>query len=401
MARSPYILVARGKKNTWYVRYTDPSGQRVFRSTGTADRTLATEWASKLHAETYRTSRLGEKPQRRWVEAVPRWLADKQAKRSLGKDLHNLRWLDSHLREKTLGEIDSDLLAELLVLRMAEPRVKRAGRKDERTTSRCTAEKMLALVRSILRAAHSWGWLDHVPAMRLQENGKAKEDYRWLTVREAERLHDELAEHLRAPYLFALATGWREQNVLRLEWSRIDLRRKVAWVAGTQVKAKRAIGSPLNDQAMAVLATQKGKHPRWVFPNDEGEPYDRGNNHGFKAAQRRARIAPLRWHDLRHTWASWHVMAGTSLRSLMELGGWRSYQSVLRYAHLSPEHLAIDAARLPTLATGAKSDQIIWKAVGSAATRRGEMPALQCLELVAEDGIEPPTRGFSIPCSTN
>lgn len=198
-----------------------------------------------------------------------------------------------------------------------------------------------------------------------------------------------------------LATGWREQNVLRLEWSRIDLRRKVAWVAGTQVKAKRAIGSPLNDQAMAVLATQKGKHPRWVFPNDEGEPYDRGNNHGFKAAQRRARIAPLRWHDLRHTWASWHVMAGTSLRSLMELGGWRSYQSVLRYAHLSPEHLAIDAARLPTLATGAKSDQINWKAVGSAAIRRGEMPALQRLEMVAEDGIEPPTRGFSIPCSTN
>lgn len=191
MARSPYILVARGKKNTWYIRYTDPSGQRVFRSTGTADRTLATEWASKLHAETYRTSRLGEKPERRWVEAVPRWLADKQAKRSLGKDLHNLRWLDAHLREKTLGEINSDLLAELLVLRMAEPRVKRAGRKDERTTSRCTAEKMLALVRSILRAAHSWGWLDHVPAMRLQENGKAKEDYRWLTVREAERLHDE------------------------------------------------------------------------------------------------------------------------------------------------------------------------------------------------------------------
>ncbi|ASK91828.1 MULTISPECIES: tyrosine-type recombinase/integrase [Xanthomonas] len=358
MARSPYTLTQRGKKGIWHVRYTHPSGQRIFRSTGTADRTLATEWASKLHAETYRTSRLGEKPQRRWVEAVPRWLADKQAKRSLGKDMHNLRWLDPHLRGKTLDAIDSDLLAALLVQRMAEPRVKRDGRKDDRTTSRSTAEKMLALVRSILRAAHSWGWLDRVPAIRLEENGKPKEDYRWLTVSEAERLHRELAEHLRAPYLFALATGWREQNVLRLEWSRIDLHRRVAWVAGSQVKAKRAIGSPLNDQAMAVLASQKGKHARWVFPNEQGMPYNRGNNHGFKAAQRRARIAPLRWHDLRHTWASWHVMAGTSLRSLMELGGWRSYQSVLRYAHLSPEHLAVDAARLPTLATGAKMDQV-------------------------------------------
>lgn len=45
-------------------------------------------------------------------------------------------------------------------------------------------------------------------------------------------------------------------------------------------------------------------------------------------------------HDLRRAWASWHVMAATSLRSLMELGGWQSYKSMLRYAHLSPEHPA-------------------------------------------------------------
>ncbi|ATS54078.2 tyrosine-type recombinase/integrase [Xanthomonas citri] len=307
---------------------------------------------------------------------MPRWLADKQSKRSLAKDKHNLIWLDPHLRDKTLEEIDSDLLAKLMAARMAEPRVKHANRKDERLTSRSTAEKMLALVRSILRAAHSWGWIDRVPVIRLEENGKPKEDYRWLTQREAERLHDELADHLRPLYLFSLATGWREQNVLRLEWSRIDLQRQVAWIAGTQAKAKRAIGSPLNQQAMDVLRDQKGKHPRWVFPNEDGEPYERGNNSGFKAAQRRARVAPLRWHDLRHTWASWHVMAGTSLRSLMELGGWRSYQSVLRYAHLSPEHLAVDAARLPTIATGAKMAQISNGAGDSEAAKKGKTLAL-------------------------
>ncbi|XTQ92609.1 tyrosine-type recombinase/integrase [Xanthomonas sacchari] len=357
MARSPYTLVARGKKGTLYIRYTDPSGERVFRSAGTSDRALATEWASKLHAETYRTSRLGEKPRRRWTEAVTRWLADKQAKRSLRKDLHNLRWLDPHLRGLYLDEIDSDLLADLLAKRMAEPRVKRAGAKDAAPTSRSTAEKMIALVRSILRAAQSWGWVDRLPTIKLIENGKPKEDYRWLTQREAERLHDELAEHLRGPYLFSLATGWREQNVLRLEWSRVDFERRVAWFAGSQAKGKRAIGAPLSDAAIEVLRQQAGKHKRWVFPNEDGEPYTRGNNHGFKAAQRRAKIAPLRWHDLRHTWASWHVMAGTSLRALMDLGGWRSYQSVLRYAHLSPEHLAADAARLPALKTGANSVQ--------------------------------------------
>ena len=58
------------------------------------------------------------------------------------------------------------------------------------------------------------------------------------------------------------------------------------------------------------------------------------------------RITEFRFHDLRHTWASWHVMHGTSLQELMELGGWKSYEMVLRYAHLAPEHLADAAARI-------------------------------------------------------
>ena len=54
----------------------------------------------------------------------------------------------------------------------------------------------------------------------------------------------------------------------------------------------------------------------------------------------------FRFHDLRHNWASWHVMSRTSLQELMELGGWKSYEMVLRYAHLTPEHLAGAAARI-------------------------------------------------------
>ena len=53
-----------------------------------------------------------------------------------------------------------------------------------------------------------------------------------------------------------------------------------------------------------------------------------------------------RIHDLRHTWASWHVMAGTGLQELMELGCWKSYEMVLRYAHLAPEHLSNAASRI-------------------------------------------------------
>jgi integrase len=65
------------------------------------------------------------------------------------------------------------------------------------------------------------------------------------------------------------------------------------------------------------------------------------------------RIEDFRFHDLRHTWASWHVQSGTSLQELMELGGWRSYEMVLRYAHLAPEKLSSVASRIERQPEGA------------------------------------------------
>ena len=64
------------------------------------------------------------------------------------------------------------------------------------------------------------------------------------------------------------------------------------------------------------------------------------NNGAWIRALVRAGIVDFRWHDLRHTWANWHVQAGTPLHVLQELGGWESAEMVRRYAHLSSEHLA-------------------------------------------------------------
>ncbi len=75
----------------------------------------------------------------------------------------------------------------------------------------------------------------------------------------------------------------------------------------------------------------------WVHP-DQAK--------AWKAALGRAGIADFRWHDLRHTWASWHVQVDTPLNALQELGGWESADMVRRYAHLAPDHLAEFAERL-------------------------------------------------------
>ena len=81
----------------------------------------------------------------------------------------------------------------------------------------------------------------------------------------------------------------------------------------------------------------------------QGNPVEQLSTAAWYKALQRAGIQNFRWHDLRHTWASWHVQSGTPLHVLQELGGWASFAMVQRYAHLAADHLAPWADRLLAL----------------------------------------------------
>ena len=119
----------------------------------------------------------------------------------------------------------------------------------------------------------------------------------------------------------------------------------VAWLHADQMKAGQALGVPLNRDAVLVLRRWLGKHPIRVFCF-KGEPIAHANTAAWHKALGRASITDFRWHDLRHTWASWHVQAGTPLHALQELGGWATPGMVQRYAHLAPDQLAAHASRI-------------------------------------------------------
>ena len=124
-----------------------------------------------------------------------------------------------------------------------------------------------------------------------------------------------------------------------LRWDWVDLERRVLFVPAEHAKGKRLIRVPLNDAAITVLERCTGQHAEWVFTY-RGKRVKKANRDGFQAAVAALGWEDVSWHTLRHTWASWHAMAGTPLQVLMELGGWRTYTMVLRYAHLAPDHLA-------------------------------------------------------------
>ena len=113
----------------------------------------------------------------------------------------------------------------------------------------------------------------------------------------------------------------------------------MAWIHPDQAKARKAIGVPLSAEAVEVLLRQVGRHDRFVFSYG-GHEINNVTTKAWYGALKKAGIKNFRWHDLRHTWASWHVQAGTPLHVLQELGGWESSDMVRRYAHLSSDHLA-------------------------------------------------------------
>jgi integrase len=267
-------------------------------------------------------------------------------KRSHGKDVAQLRWLDRYLGHLMLSQVTQEVIEKI-------------GERKASEASPSTSNRTLALIRSIFRRAkNEWEWLDRIPFVRLYREPKQR--IRFLTPDEARRLLTELPEHLREMAQFALMTGLRQRNVSYLRWNQVDMSRRVAWIHPDETKAGRAIGVPLNESAMEVLRRRLGKHRLFVFTY-KGEPVDRCSTRAWKLALGRAGIErAFRWHDLRHTWASWHVQNGTPLQELMELGSWASYDMVLRYAHLAADHLQGAANRIDdTFLTHKQKPQLV------------------------------------------
>lgn len=322
-------LYRRG--NTWWVRFTSPGGRRIRCSAQTSDRQAAQEYHDKLKAELWRIEKIGEKPRRTWDEAAVKWVKERRGKATLDKDREILRWLDPYLGGRYLEEITREMLSDL-------------GTAKASTSSQATANRYLALVRAILRRSRDeWEWIDRVPKVRMFPTARRR--IRWITREEAACLLANLPRHQRQMARFTLATGLRQRNVSLLEWSQVDLERRRAWIHPDQAKARKAIGVPLNADAMAVLREQRGEHERFVFTY-RGKPVWQVSTRSWRIAVRRSGLGDFRWHDLRHTWASWHVQSGTPLNVLQELGGWESPEMVRRYAHLGSSHLLNHAERI-------------------------------------------------------
>ena len=276
-----------------------------------------------------------------WNEAVSLWLNETRMKATHEEDKKKLAWLSPLLNNRPLNQINSQVITQI---RTASSQViTRSG--EGRTHS--TTNRYLALVRSILiKAKDDWEWLERVTKIKLFKEPPGR--VRFLTPEQAKRLLEELPEHLLAVIRFDLATGLRLSNVAKLKWSDIDFEHKHAWVAAFDSKSRKSISIDLNADAIKALQGELGKHPERVFTY-KGKPLDNLNTRAWRKALQRAEITDFRFHDLRHTWASWHRQNGTPAHELQAMGGWSTATMVERYAHLGKDVIAGASKRIESI----------------------------------------------------
>lgn len=308
----------------WWFSFSH-RGRPIRRSAGTQDRHAAQEYADRYRAELWRSDKLGERPAISWDVAALDWIEANSHLRALADRKDHLRWAQPELTGKAITTIDRNMLEKL------------GKKKAADGCSNATVNRHLASISAVLGHAVTKGWLTVKP--RVPKRPEPEKRIIWATQEKAAKLVEALPEHLAAMAAFALATGLRRANVMGLEWTAVDTRRRIAWVHADEAKAGKTLPVPLNDPALAILQAQRGKHRLIVFPY-RGRPMERQGAPVWRAACKKAGLKNFRWHDLRHTWASWHVQNGTPLPVLQELGGWASLTMVMRYAHLAPSHVA-------------------------------------------------------------
>lgn len=340
------MVLRRG--SVWYTNF-EFGGRRIRASTGATDRGLAEQAEARLKQQLWLQAKLGERPERRWKEAVVEYARYNAHKRTLANDLAQLDRLTPTLDAVPLHLITNAHINRAIHVqdrRLSTERVR--GWKVNRGMTAATRNRYRAVVRRLLNlAADHWDWIERAPKVHMEP--EHRDEARWLTPQEAEALLAACTgprAHWRAPVALALSTGLRAGNVFGLQWAWVDLPRRVVLVPGRSAKAKRTLAVPLNAYAAAVIAGEAGKHPEYVI-TEAGRPMTRICPARFKACCASLGIDGATFHSLRHTWAAWHIMAGTPLYDLMVMGGWTSLAMLQKtYGHLSTAHLAASAERI-------------------------------------------------------
>jgi len=317
-----------------------PTEHRTF-----PNKTMAKLWAGKRETELREGRALLRRESERHTlrELVETYVEDiapyTRRNKNLAKQAAVLKWW--------VGEIGTYRLCDITpaVIALRKRRLLNKPKASGRTRSPATANRYLAALSRVLTVAvKELGWMDSNPARKVERLPEGRGRTRFLSDAERERLLEACQSSSNAllwpAVAVALGTGGRKGEVLGLTWSDVDLTpgREAVTFRDTKNGETRSV-------ALAGMALDgvRERHQNlrfgspYVFPSQNGEK-PASIRGAFETACAEADIEDFRFHDLRHTFASYLAMSGATLAEIAEALGHKTLAMVKRYAHLSQQH---------------------------------------------------------------
>ena len=318
------------RNGVYYIDIRSPSGERIRRSTGVSDKKLAQEYHDKVKHELWAISRLDKRLERTFDEALLLLLNDGKDQKDYATKVRHAKYWRPIFGGKSVSSITGEMIYNNLPTHNA---------KNKAPLAPATINKYRKTILRALSLAQKNNWIASVPYVGKQKEPKVR--VRWVTKPQAQELLKAISlKWLKDVCLFALLTGARRTEILTMTWDKIDFNNKIAIVSNDIAKNETARSLLLNDEAIDLLKSRRMINKTYVFVNSKNNHINDIDRRAFNCATEKCNIEDFHFHDLRHTWASWHVQSGTPLFTLKELGGWETLEMVKKYAHLNADHLS-------------------------------------------------------------
>lgn len=318
-------------------------------------KTDARIWAQQTEAAIRegRYFKSSEPRKRTLGEMIDKYISNRLPQRGDDKETvePQLLWWKAQLGPYLLKDVTPPLIAEQRDKLLKEP-VTKKGEKKPRMLSNATVVRYLAS----LSVCYSYGiedlgWIEANPVRSVKKPKPERGRVRFLTDEERVRLlavsrGNAYSKHLYPVILLALLTGARLGEIMGLKWQDIDFKRRTLLFEETKNGERRQV--PLATQAYNVLhELNKVRRidSQYVFAREDGKkPFEIRKQ--WEKAVKETELVNFRFHDLRHTAASYLAMNGASLLEIADILGHKTLSMVKRYSHLTEGHTAAVIERM-------------------------------------------------------
>jgi integrase len=250
---------------------------------------------------------------------------------------HYLKWWKDEIGSYILADVNASLITEKRNILI--------GKENDygRKIGLSTANRYTTTLGHVFTiAVNEWGWVEVNPVRKIKKLQEPRGRVRFLDDNERARLLEECKKSenpiLYLVVVLALSTGARKDEILSLQWQDVDFERGVLTIQKTKNGERRVL--PLKGYAEKLLmehSKNRNAKSNYLFPSKNlQKPTD--IRVSWQTAVKRANLVDFRFHDLRHSAASYLAMNGATLAEMAEVLGHKTLAMVKRYAHLTEAH---------------------------------------------------------------